>query len=121
MRHPSTPSGLVGGGIRVGRHCKTDLGVRGVEDAVEALEETLTVDKVKTLSGRRAEIVDDRVNRAASTADVGVERSWPNLAVGCQRVCDLEASLCKGMVRSIEYERILTEPMLKLRFWRAAY
>lgn len=58
----------------------------GVEDTVEALEEALTVDKVKTLSGRRAEVVNDRVDRAGSAANVGVECSWPNLTVGSQRV-----------------------------------
>jgi hypothetical protein len=66
-------SDLVGGGIRVTRRCETDPGVRGVEDAVETLEEGLTVDEVKAPSGRGTEVVHDQVDRANSTADVGVE------------------------------------------------
>ena len=115
----SSSPDLVGGGICVAGRGETDAGVRGVEDAVEALDERLAVDKVKTLSRRRAEVVHDRVDRAAGAADVSVERPWPNLAVGGQRICDLEVRYQERLFDRTS--RMLTEPMLKLRFSRASY
>lgn len=90
-------SNLVGRGIRVFRRCETDTRVCGVKDTVETLEEGLAV--VETLSGGGPEVVHDAVNRAGRAAEVGVERPRPDLAVGGQRVRDLEGATSATVVR----------------------
>lgn len=112
---------LVGGSSRVPRRCETDLGVGGVEDTVEALEEGLTVDKVKTLSRWCTEVVDDTIDRGGSTANVRVERSWPDLSVGGQCIRDLEVRYEDETFDRKSRVWILTEPMLKFKFWRLSY
>lgn len=44
-------------------------------DGVEPLEEGLTVDKVKTLTGVATEVTDDEVHVARAAADIRVERT----------------------------------------------
>lgn len=53
---------LVARRVRVRRGGKTDAGVTGVEDGVIAFKESVPVDKVETLAGRRANVVDDQVD-----------------------------------------------------------
>ena len=88
--------GLVGSGIGVIRRCKTDSRLGGVKDTVEALKEALTVDKIKALSGRSADVVDNPIDCTRSAANVAVERSRPDLTVGGQRVRDLQVDVSVG-------------------------
>jgi len=75
---------LVGGsgGERGGGEADTLVG--GIEDRVEALEEGVPVDEVKTLTGVRAEVVDNQVDGAGGSTDVSVERTGEELSIGGQ-------------------------------------
>jgi hypothetical protein len=75
---------LVGSGLGERGGGKTNTLAGGIEDRIEALEEGLTVDEVKTFAGGRAKIIDDEVDAASSTTNVGVERTGPELSVGGQ-------------------------------------
>lgn len=77
---------LIGGSIRVSSGGEAQTLVGGVEVAVKALEECITVDEVKALARVGAEVTDDEVYSGASAAYVGVERTGPDLRVRCQRV-----------------------------------
>lgn len=88
---PNKKIASVGGGIRVCGCGKTDLGVRGIEYRVEALEESVAVDEVETLATGRAEVVDNEVDVVGGTTDVGVERTRPDLGVRGESV----GVLCK--------------------------
>ena len=63
------------------RSCETNAAVPGIEDGVETLKEGVAVDKVKALSGRIANVVDNEVYAIRRAADEGVERARPDLCV----------------------------------------
>jgi hypothetical protein len=63
------------------RSCETNAAVPGIEDGVETLKEGVAVDKVEALSGRIANVVDDKVYAIRRAADEGVERARPDLCV----------------------------------------
>jgi hypothetical protein len=63
------------------RSCEANATVPGIEDGVETLKEGVAVDKVKALSGRIANVVDDEVYAICRAADEGVERARPDLCV----------------------------------------
>jgi len=75
---------LIGSGLGERGGGKTNTLAGGIEDRIEALEEGVTVDEVETLAGVRAKIVDDKVDVASNTTDVGVEGTGPELSVGGQ-------------------------------------
>lgn len=89
LPHPIQP--LVGGGSGEGGGSETDPLVSGIENGVEALEESEPVDEVETLAAVGAKIVDDEVDAASNTADISVEGTGPELTIGSQ----LEGSLCR--------------------------
>lgn len=72
-------SGVGGGG-------ETNTFVGVVEDAVETLEECVTVDEVETLARVRSEVTDNEVDAGVGSTDVAVERTRPDLGVGGQGV-----------------------------------
>jgi len=75
---------LVGSGVSERGGSKTNTLIAGIVDRIEAFEEDLTVDPVKTLAGVRAKIADDKVDAVGSTTDQGVEGTGPDLGVGGQ-------------------------------------
>ena len=75
---------LVGSGLGERGSSKTNTLAGGIEDRIEALEEGVNVDEVETLAGVRAKIIDDEVDAASSTTNVGVEGTGPELSVGGQ-------------------------------------
>ena len=75
---------LVGSGFSERGGSKTNTLAGGIEDRIEALEEGVTVNEVETLAGVRAKIIDDEVDAASSTTNVGVEGTGPELSVGGQ-------------------------------------
>ena len=56
-----TQSRLVGSGVGERGGSKTNTLIAGIVDRIEAFEEDLTVDSVKTLAGVPAKIADDTV------------------------------------------------------------
>lgn len=50
-------------------------------DRVEAFEEGLAVDEIKTLAGRAAQVGDDEVDGAGASADGGVQGALPSKQV----------------------------------------
>lgn len=52
---------------------EADLLVGGVEHGVKALEESVAVDEVKTLSAVGAKVRDDKVDVTASATDLAVK------------------------------------------------
>ena len=75
---------LVGSGVGKRGGSKTNTVIAGIVDRIEAFEEGLTVDEIKTLAGVRAKITDDKVDATCSTTDLGVEGTGPDLGVGSQ-------------------------------------
>ena len=75
---------LVGGGIGERGGSKTNTLVGGVVDGIEALEEGHTIDEVETLTRVRAKIVNDEVDAAGSTTNLGIEGTGPDLSIGGQ-------------------------------------
>jgi len=63
---------------------QTNTLVGGIEDGIEALKEAVTIDEVETFTRGRTKIVDDEVDAAGSTTDVGVEGTGPELSIGGQ-------------------------------------
>ena len=63
----------VGGSGGEGGSGETDTLVGGVEHAVEALEEDLSIDEVETLARRGADVVNDEVDSVGIAANGGVQ------------------------------------------------
>lgn len=82
---------LVGGGISVRGCGKTDAGTGGIEHTIEALGEWVAINKVEPFATWRTKVVNDEIQGIATTTNVGVENTRPELAVGCER----EGCLCK--------------------------
>ena len=59
------------------------FGEARTEDAVEALQEDLAIDEVKTLASRGADVVDDEVDRTRAAANRGVQGAL-RVTVTCQ-------------------------------------
>jgi hypothetical protein len=76
----------VGGGSRVRGCSKTDTVVGGIEHRVETLKESVTVDEVETLTTGGANRVDDEVDVAGGTTNIGVKGARPDLAVRSESV-----------------------------------
>jgi len=73
---------LIGGGCGEGGGSETDTLVGGVEDGVEAFEESETVDEVETLTAGCAKTVGDEVDVPSNTANVSVKGTRPDLGIG---------------------------------------
>jgi hypothetical protein len=86
----------VGGGSRVCGCSKTDTGVGGIEHRVEALKESVTIDEVETLAAGGANGVDNEVDVAGATTNVGVKGARPDLAVRGESVGGLWKMVNKG-------------------------
>jgi hypothetical protein len=80
LRYP-TPEGSITRRCCKWRSCETNAAVPGIEDGVETLKESVAVEKIKALSGRIANVVDDEVYAIRRAADEGVERARPDLCV----------------------------------------
>jgi hypothetical protein len=87
---------LVGGGSRVRGCSKTDTGVGGIEHRVEALKEGVTIDEVETLAAGAAKVVDNEVDVAGATTNVGVKGARPDLAIRGESVGGLCKMVNKG-------------------------
>lgn len=68
---------------------ETDTPIGGIENRVEALKESVSVDEVQALAAVGSEVGDDQVNVARCASDGGVERTGPQLGIGGQLVDDL--------------------------------
>jgi len=75
---------LIGCVLRVRGGRESDLGVGGVEDGVEALEESESIDEVQALAALGANVVDYEVNVAVRAANLRVEGTRPDLGIGCE-------------------------------------
>lgn len=65
---------------RGGRYANTMVG--SIEDSIEALEESLSVDKVQTLSRGCSDVTNNQVNAIGSPANSCVKGTRPDLSVG---------------------------------------
>jgi len=72
---------LVAGGLGERGGGETDTVVGSVEDRVEALEESETVDEVETFTAVGAEIGDDEEDATGSATDISVEVTRPDLSI----------------------------------------
>lgn len=77
-------SSLVGGSRGEGGSSETNTLVGSVEDRVEALEESETVDEVETLARVGAKVIDNAVDGSGNTTDISIEGSGPDLSIGGQ-------------------------------------
>jgi len=53
----------------------------GVEDRIEALEPSVTIDEVQPGSSGRANVVQDKVDGRGAATNGGVERAGPGLTI----------------------------------------
>jgi methyl coenzyme M reductase subunit C-like uncharacterized protein (methanogenesis marker protein 7) len=95
------------------------LGVGSIKHGVEALKESVAVDKVETFTTGGANGVDDEVDVAGATTYIGVEGMRPDLAVRGESVGVLCKMVNKGHRDLRQKGRTL--PTLKFRFSRALY
>jgi hypothetical protein len=109
----------VGGGSRIRGCGKTDTVIGGVEHGVEALKESVAIDEVETFTTGCANGVDNEVDVAVTTTNIGIEGARPDLAVGGESAGCLFKIVNKGRQNSRQQGRTL--PILKFRFSRALY
>jgi hypothetical protein len=83
---PYTPSS---GGCRCceWRHGDADTLVGSIIDCVEALKESVAIDKVETRSRGSTNIVDDQVDAARTATNQRTQRARPNLRVRGELEC----------------------------------
>lgn len=78
---PTIVSDSIGSGVRVGGSGQSDLLIGGVIDGVEALQECVTVDEIKTLTTGGTKIANNQVDTASGATDLCVKRAGPQLGV----------------------------------------
>lgn len=91
----------VGGGSRVRGCGKTDTVVGGIENRVEALEESVAIDEVETFTTGGAKGVDNEVDVARATTNISVKGARPDLAVRGESVggaANIEVQVLEGTV-----------------------
>jgi len=66
---------------------ETNTVVSGVEDRVEPLKESISVDEVKTLTRRCSDRINDEVNIASNATDLSIKRTREDLGIGRQSEC----------------------------------
>ena len=76
----------------------TNTLLRSVIDAVKPLKPGLSIDEVQSLARVAPEITDNDVDTARSPADGSVQRTRPDLSVGCE----LERCLSNGLEKSTQ-------------------
>ena len=108
LLHPHPVQLLVGGGCGEGGGSETNPLVGGIEHGVEALEESEPVDEVETLAAVGTKIVDNEVDAAGNSTDVGVEGTGPELTIGSQ----LEGAL----IQKISLENGVTMQMKRTTY-----
>lgn len=88
-----SPSVCGGGGEGGSR--KTNALVCGVEYGIEALEPCESVDEVKTLTGRCAEVANNQIHVIGSAANSCIESTRPRLSIGSELEGDLRHTRAK--------------------------
>jgi hypothetical protein len=72
------------------------LGAGGIEHGVEALKESIAIDKVKAFTTGSASGVDDEIDVADATTYIGVKGTRPDLAVRGESIGVLRKIVNKG-------------------------
>jgi methyl coenzyme M reductase subunit C-like uncharacterized protein (methanogenesis marker protein 7) len=72
------------------------LGVGGIKHGVEALKESIAIDKVEAFTTGSANGVDDEIDVADATTYIGVKGTRPDLAIRGESVGVLRKIVNKG-------------------------
>ncbi len=101
---------------RSGGEANTVVG--GVKDAIEPLQESVTVDEVKPATAWRTNVLDDEINRTRRPTDSGIQGTRPDLPVRGQTIAYL--NICFS-IRLLGRLMGHTPWMLKFNVFRFAY
>ena len=93
----------------------TNTFVRSVIDAVKSLKPGLSVDEVQSLARVGPKIADNDIDFAGSPTDGGVQRTRPDLSVGCELKGRLSKGFGKIKHRCLRKGSEPTPPILKYR------
>lgn len=89
---------------------KSDTLVGGVEDRVEALQESVTIDEIKAAAALSTEVSNDEVDLVGSAANVIVEGSGPDLRVRGQLERVLSKTPMRRTTKKAEWKDLLRQP-----------
>ena len=73
---------LISGGVGVRCSSNSNSWVATVQDNIETLKPSHTIDEVESRSFVTAKVIDNQVNVARNTANVSVKATRPDLSVG---------------------------------------
>lgn len=97
---------------------KPDPRVCCIVNCVEALQESIAVDKIETLAGISANVVDDEIDGAGTAPNLRVQRTRPDLSIGCELIRYLNAKSAAVIKKN---GAKLTPLILKKRLESLAY
>ena len=83
---PTIVSDSIGSGVRERGSGQSDLIIGGVKDGIEALQECVTINEIKTLTTGATNIANNQVNIVSRATDFCVKRAGPYLGVWSESV-----------------------------------
>ena len=109
---------LISGSVGVRCSSNSNSWVATVQDNIETLKPSQTVDEVESRSFVTAKIIDNQVNVGRNTANVSVKATRPDLSVGSE----CKWHLAKDMSVIPKYHDTTHTPLMsKTKFFKSSY